>query len=337
MESAFAPETLHLAVLQDAQQLGLRGLVKIADFVEENRSAVRQLETAASQRCRAGERSLLVAEQLALDQVSGDCRTVHLHERTCRPWAARVNVRRQQFLARSRFAGEEHARIGSCNTRRLLDDLPEQRAVADHGRSIADEIAEALVLALQIEPFEGVPHGEEDAIARERFLEEVERTDARRFHGIGNRRVPRDHDDRHRGVARANRPQQVDTVSVRQTHVEDIEIGALSLPVLREAGGVRAHGHPMAFSLENQSQRRPDVRLVVDDRNVARTRHVSAGSVTRNAAPPRTPAIGVRSPPHASALRRAIDRPSPMPPGLKLMVGSKSVALATSPRPGPES
>ena len=64
-----AADALQLAVLQDAQQLGLRRFVQVADFVEKDRAAVGQLEPAAPQRRRAGERALLVAEQLALDQL----------------------------------------------------------------------------------------------------------------------------------------------------------------------------------------------------------------------------------------------------------------------------
>ena len=47
-----AAEPLHLAVLQHAQQLGLRRLVQVADLVEEDAAAVGQLELAAPHRRR---------------------------------------------------------------------------------------------------------------------------------------------------------------------------------------------------------------------------------------------------------------------------------------------
>ena len=43
---ALGAERLELALLQDAQQLGLQGRAHRADFVEENRAAVGQLELA---------------------------------------------------------------------------------------------------------------------------------------------------------------------------------------------------------------------------------------------------------------------------------------------------
>src|SRR5207247_1556042 len=55
------PDALHLAALDGAEQLGLEHGVELADFVDEERAAVRLLEDAAALRERAGERALLVA------------------------------------------------------------------------------------------------------------------------------------------------------------------------------------------------------------------------------------------------------------------------------------
>ncbi len=63
-----AAKALELALLQDAQQLGLHFHRDVADLVEEQRAAVRQLEPARPARDRARERALLVSEQLALEQ-----------------------------------------------------------------------------------------------------------------------------------------------------------------------------------------------------------------------------------------------------------------------------
>ena len=63
-----AAEALELALLQHAQQLHLRLQVDVADFVEEQRAALGQLEAALAPLVRVGEGALLVAEQLGLDQ-----------------------------------------------------------------------------------------------------------------------------------------------------------------------------------------------------------------------------------------------------------------------------
>ena len=54
--------------LQDAQQLDLNLRQQIADLVQEDCPAIGQFETPQPRRCRAGERSLFMTEQLALDE-----------------------------------------------------------------------------------------------------------------------------------------------------------------------------------------------------------------------------------------------------------------------------
>ncbi len=65
---ARAAEAAELALLQDAQQLGLRVERQVADLVEEERAAVGQLEHAGALRVGAGERAALVTEELALER-----------------------------------------------------------------------------------------------------------------------------------------------------------------------------------------------------------------------------------------------------------------------------
>src|SRR4029078_3005184 len=76
-----AADALELALLDRAQELDLHLDRDLADLVEEQRAAVGELEPAGLARRRAGERALLVAEQLGLHQRLGDRRAVHLDER----------------------------------------------------------------------------------------------------------------------------------------------------------------------------------------------------------------------------------------------------------------
>jgi hypothetical protein len=64
-----AADALDHALLQEAQQLGLQRHRQVADFVEEEGAAVRQLDLALGLLGGAGEGALLVAEQFALEQV----------------------------------------------------------------------------------------------------------------------------------------------------------------------------------------------------------------------------------------------------------------------------
>ena len=76
-----AADPIELALLEDAEQLDLSLERQFADLVEEESAAVGQFEAADSPRDGAGEGSLLVAEQLALDEPDGQGGAVDLDQR----------------------------------------------------------------------------------------------------------------------------------------------------------------------------------------------------------------------------------------------------------------
>ena len=137
LAAAEAPE---LALLQHPQQLDLRRRHHLGDLVQEQRAAMGELETALPAFHRAGERALLVAEDLALEQRLGDGRAVDGHERLGGALAQLMDRLRHHLLARPGLAPDQHRRR---RRRRLLDDAID---LAD-GRGAADDPAEAAVLA----------------------------------------------------------------------------------------------------------------------------------------------------------------------------------------------
>ena len=64
---------------------------------------------------RAGERALLVAEQLALEQRLGDGRAVDRDEAPVAAGRRLVQRARQQFLAGARLAEQQHRRRGGAH------------------------------------------------------------------------------------------------------------------------------------------------------------------------------------------------------------------------------
>src|SRR5437870_806059 len=86
------PDSLDLAVLEDAQELGLHREAHLGDLVQEDRALVRELEAASTLGLRAGEAPLLVAEELGLEERLGERRAGHLHEGARA--AVRVEVKR---------------------------------------------------------------------------------------------------------------------------------------------------------------------------------------------------------------------------------------------------
>ena len=101
-----AADALDLALLEDAEELGLGLQGQLADLIQEEAPAVGQLEAADPPGEGAGEGAFLVAEQLALDQSRGQGGAVELDQRLGRAAAVGVDRPRDQLLAGPRLAGD---------------------------------------------------------------------------------------------------------------------------------------------------------------------------------------------------------------------------------------
>src|SRR6185436_5637236 len=139
----------------DAQQLRLHRHRHLADLVEEDRAAVRELEAPGLLAGRSREGSLLVAEELALDQRLGQRRAVEGDERSLAARRHRVDDARHQALAGAALAADQDRRAA---LRHALDGLlelgdgaalPDQRAEVARGEDLATQ---RLVLFLELLP-----------------------------------------------------------------------------------------------------------------------------------------------------------------------------------------
>jgi hypothetical protein len=130
------------SLLEHAQQLGLQIERQLAELVEEHGAAARELERALARRDRAGERALLVAEQLALDQRASDRAAVHHDERRGGARRQQVQGPRDHVLAGAGLALDQHGRVGRRDALHQSEDLAHRRRLADH-------LAEPLLLARQ--------------------------------------------------------------------------------------------------------------------------------------------------------------------------------------------
>src|SRR6185295_11296167 len=94
-------------VLQYPQQLHLQGDRQLADFVEKERPAIGFFEESPAITVGVGESSLLVPEQLALQQILGDGAAVDRDERRATPRASAMERARDELLARAALARDE--------------------------------------------------------------------------------------------------------------------------------------------------------------------------------------------------------------------------------------
>ena len=140
-------DALHFLVLQNAQQLGLRGQRHIADLIQEQRAAVGVLEQPGLVVGGAGEGALDVAEQFAFKQRLHHGRAVqhHVAARRCRAQA--VQRLRHQILAGPGLAGNQH---GAIMRRHAADASKTSRTSAGCGRrSLEFGAGQQLVFQLQ--------------------------------------------------------------------------------------------------------------------------------------------------------------------------------------------
>src|ERR1700677_3476699 len=91
-------QTLELFLLHDAKKLGLQFQGKVADFVQEQGTAVRSFEPSNTARDRASESAALVTEEFAFKQARGNGGAVHFHKRALRPAAGLGERLRDQVL-----------------------------------------------------------------------------------------------------------------------------------------------------------------------------------------------------------------------------------------------
>ena len=114
-----------------------------------------------------------VAEKLGLDMRLGNGGAVQLHENAVAAQALGVNGARNQFLARSRFAVDEHAAVGRRHQPDLLPQRLHRHALAGQHRADAELALELQVLRAQPPRLHGVLHHDQRAVQRERLLQKV--------------------------------------------------------------------------------------------------------------------------------------------------------------------
>ena len=147
---AIFTELLELAFLQDTQQLALEFERHFADFIQEQRAAIGQLESADTVLHRSRKGATDVAEEFALEQFARDGGAVHTHERGRCARAAVVDGAGDQFLACARFSEDEHVGVGGSHHFDLGEHLLEHGTAADDGAVIAAQfLLQILVFELQ--------------------------------------------------------------------------------------------------------------------------------------------------------------------------------------------
>ena len=139
-DRARAAEPLEFALLQNAQQLHLRGRRNVADFIEKQRALVGQFEFSGLAGGRAGEGALFVAEEFAFQKIFGDRGAVDFDEGPGGAAGALVDACGDQILAHAAFAAEQNRGM------RRRDALDQGQHFL-HFRAVRDDVGILVALA----------------------------------------------------------------------------------------------------------------------------------------------------------------------------------------------
>ena len=203
--------------LQDSQQLRLQRQRQLADLVEEQRPGVRGGEQTLAIARRVRERTADVAEQLVLEQLLWNRRTVDDHERRVVARRRVVDRARDQLLAGAALAEDRDRDVGRGDHRDPIVELLDPRARADQHVALARP---ALVGAMS-----PVSHGRRETPSSATTIGapiDVRRTAARRLADRVGTARDQDHARSRRSPrrARAPRPSPAVRLAVEQHDIE---------------------------------------------------------------------------------------------------------------------
>ena len=106
--SCVPPTRVKVPSFEKPQELGLKRLAHVRDFIEKNRAAIGFFNATGLLFHRAGERALFVAKQFAFEQGFGDGGAIDADVTRLAALAQSVQGAGDQFLAGAAFAENEH-------------------------------------------------------------------------------------------------------------------------------------------------------------------------------------------------------------------------------------
>ncbi len=264
LDGPVAPHPLEALLLQDAQDLGLGLEAHIADFVQEQGAFMGQIEFAPVAVRGPGKGPLLVAEELAFDEVFGNGGAVDLHEGARGPAAVGMERPGHQFLAGAVFPGDEHAGVGGGHQVQRLPELADGLALADNLPGRGRLLAQPPVLFRQAGQFQAVPHRQENFVGVGRLFDEVIGSQAGGLDGVFHRAVGRNDHHRQEGVVALQFLEHLQTVHTRQGDVQKHQVRGLLSHQLEGGLPIRGRDHLETLILEDARDHLQDLGLVVN-------------------------------------------------------------------------
>lgn len=190
------------SLLENTQETHLHIERHFSNLVEEDGSAMRELELSDLLRERAGERAFLMAEQLAFDQGLGDRAAVDGHKRLSLTRGTVVDGSRDDFFARTGFAAHERRGATVLDSQNLLRYFGEGFRAAGDEPGVADDLGAGRSVGLEghharylVKLAAVAPDGCDLVLRWEILVDEIHRASLERIDRGGSRGVARENHD----------------------------------------------------------------------------------------------------------------------------------------------
>ncbi len=270
------------SLLDDTQQLGLQPRRHLADLVEKQSAAVRLAKQPRPIRRRAGEGAFDVPEELALEQRFGQGRAIDDYQRTSGALAFGVDGLRDQALARTRLAQNQHGDRHPGDPGDNLAHVPHGGAVAQDalGReAIMQGLLERGGLAPDLGFVERSLEEEHQLLGLEGLGQVVVGALPDGFDGGVDGAEGGHHDDRALGGQAARQRQEVEAIDLRHAQVGDQGVDVIGLEMVR-GQRPRTDGLRLEAVIAQPFRQSPGhFEVVVNDKNARLT--VRHGGIPR--------------------------------------------------------
>ena len=227
--------------------------------------AVCDLEFSAPVGHRTRKRAPHVAKELALDQLLGNGRAVHLDKRCVAPAAERVNGTGDQLFSGPVFAVDQHAAVGRRRHRHLFAQLSHRLTFADHRARTIHPRPEHPILVLQTSLAQGIADNEDRFLERERLLDEIEGAELDRADCGLDVAVARDQHHLRINLSFAQPRERRQAIHPRQPDVQDDQIDRTASDSLETRLTARHSLNGVAFITQHAAQRAAHARFVIHD------------------------------------------------------------------------
>ncbi len=217
-----------------------------------------------------------MSEQLTLEQILGNGRTIHLDQGVILPRAVVMDRPGSQILAGPCLPGDENGGIRLGDPLNLLHEGLDGRGGAEDPadpESFPQFFFEPKVLFLEILVLQGLLEGHEQGIPVEGLGDVIIGPFPHGFHGHLDTPVGGNHDDDGLGVLCLDPPQHLHSIHVRHFHVGNHDAERLGFETFESLLAVRGAYDLVAFLLQVVVENLAKTLVIVDQQNPGRPFH----------------------------------------------------------------